>query len=72
MTTVNPYYVTIRNLRTIRLNHKITQGRIAKKAGIPLRRLRDIENGNEVPDLMTVRQIALALQLDITVQFRQI
>ena len=72
MFTNNPYYSTVRNLRTIRLRHRIPRSRLAKQTGMTVQRIRDIENGKEIPNLYDLRVISHALMLSVTITFHEI
>jgi transcriptional regulator with XRE-family HTH domain len=60
-----------KNIRSIRLDKGIKQFELAKKAGISISYLCEIENGKSVPSLKTLLKIAKALKVDCSVLIQQ-
>jgi transcriptional regulator with XRE-family HTH domain len=50
------------NLKTLRDKRRLTQGELAKKAGIELAQISRIERGATQPKLDTIKKLALALE----------
>lgn len=57
-------------IRQLRRDAKLTQRDLAERAGVPVRRLRQIERGGVEADWGTVRHLAYAMGTTLAVVFR--
>jgi len=51
-------------LRELRIRRLWSQGELARRAGVAVRTIINIETGKRVPRLLTMRRIAEALEVD--------
>jgi transcriptional regulator with XRE-family HTH domain len=69
--TRDPHNVALgRAIRRLRKEAKLTQRQLAKRAGVPVKELRLIENGVVNADWGTVRHLAYGMQVKLAEVFR--
>lgn len=56
-------------LKYLRSDRSLTQGELAKKAGVAQSTIAQIESGRKDPSISTLRQIAAALDIEIAILF---
>lgn len=61
---MDPEHISDR-IKTLRISAGMSQNQLAERAGISLRTVQRVENGETIPRGDTLRRIALALQVDL-------
>lgn len=62
-------YTLPERLKYLRQNRKLTQGELAKKAGVAQSTIAQIESGRKDPSISTIKLIAKALDVEIAIFF---